>query len=53
MQTQFLPVAKVQVAVARKQIVDHLSLSFIAGSCLSALTIWLLSYRLAAILLGH
>ena len=53
MQNQFLSVDKPQVAVAKSQAADHLALGLIAGSLLSALTLWMLGYRLAMILLSR
>ncbi len=53
MQNSFHPVAKVQVAVAKRQIADQVAFCLIAGSCLSAITLWLLSYRLAVVLLSR
>ena len=53
MQTHFLPVAQVQVAVAKRQIADQVALCLIAGSCLSAITVWMLSYRLAVVLMSR
>ncbi len=53
MQNHFLPVAPGRVAVAKAQITDHLARCLIAGSCLSAITVWLLCYRLAVGLISR
>lgn len=53
MQNHFLQVAKGQVAVVQGQIADLVAFGLIAGSCLSALTLWMLSYRLAVVLLSR
>ena len=53
MQNHFLPVAKAQVAVAKSQIADQVAFCLIAGSCLSAITLWMLSYRLAVVLMSR
>ncbi len=53
MQNHFLQVAKGQVAVAQGQIADQVAFGLIAGSCLSAITLWMLSYRLAVVLMSR
>jgi hypothetical protein len=53
MQNQFLSVDKPQVAIAQSKIADHLALGLIASSLLSAITLWMLGYRLAALLLSR
>jgi hypothetical protein len=53
MQNPFLRAAQAQVAVAKGQIIDHPALCLIGGSCLSVITFWLLSHRLAVVLMSR